>query len=258
MAETSKTGFYPAGTPKRGPGSNRPRISEPHLTWSSAPAAKPRGRIYSAARRGLDIVTSVAALSAFGALLPLLALAIKLDSPGPVFYAQTRVGMNRRRTDQGALDGSCRRKIIQPGRPFTIYKLRTMRSDAERFGPQLAGANDTRITKVGAFLRKSRLDEVPQFWNVLRGEMSLIGPRPERLHFIHQYDAVIPGYTRRLVILPGITGLAQVRNGYDEDLSSVKRKVAMDRCYMRRAGFLMDLRILLDTVRVVLTGHGAR
>ncbi|HRX52826.1 MAG TPA: sugar transferase [Candidatus Krumholzibacteria bacterium] len=258
MAETSKTGFYPAGEPKRTPGHERPRVTDLHSRWSEAPASKPQGRVYGVARRALDIGASVTALSVFGAMLPFLALAIKMDSPGPVFYAQTRVGMNRRRRDRGAGDSTCRRKIIQPGRPFTVYKLRSMRSDAERHGPQLAGANDTRITKVGHFLRKSRLDEVPQFWNVLRGEMSLIGPRPERLHFIHQYDAVIPGYTRRLVILPGITGLAQVRNGYDEDLASVKRKVAMDRCYMRRQGFLTDLRILLETVRVVITGHGAR
>lgn len=258
MAETSKTGFFPAGPSRRGPGHERTRIADPHARWSEAPAAKPRGRAYAIARRGLDIVTSLMALGLFGLLLPFIALAIKMDSPGPVFYAQTRVGMNRRRRDQGAPESACRRKVIQPGRPFTIFKLRTMRSDAERFGPQLAGANDTRITKTGHFLRKTRLDEVPQFWNVLRGEMSLIGPRPERLHFIHQYDSVIPGYTRRLVVLPGITGLAQVRNGYDEDLASVKRKVAMDRCYMRRQGFLTDVRILLETVRVVLTGHGAR
>jgi len=258
MAETSKTGFYPAGPARRGSGHERTRIADPHTRWSEAPPAKPRNRVYAIARRGLDIVTSVLALGLFGLLLPFIALAIKMDSPGPVFYAQTRVGMNRRRRDLGPPESSCRRKVIQPGRPFTIYKLRTMRSDAERFGPQLAGANDTRITRVGHILRKTRLDEVPQFWNVLRGEMSLIGPRPERLHFIHQYDSVIPGYTRRLVVLPGITGLAQVRNGYDEDLASVKRKVAMDRCYLRRQGFLTDARILLETVRVVLTGHGAR
>ncbi len=102
------------------------------------------------------------------------------------------------------------------------------------------------------------MDEIPQFWNVLKGDMSLIGPRPERLHFIHQYETLIPGYTRRLDVLPGITGLAQVRNGYDEDLTSVKRKVALDRCYMRQSGFLVDLRIIFSTVRVVLTGDGAR
>ncbi len=213
-------------------------------------------------RRSLDIVSASLALSLFGALLPLIALIIRLDSPGPIFYAQSRVGLNRRsqdrrRAQRTAFDDE-RRKIIYPGKPFTIYKLRTMRSDAERDGPQLAGANDDRITRVGRFLRTTRLDEVPQFWNVLTGEMSLIGPRPERLHFIHQYEALIPGYTRRLGVLPGITGLAQVRNGYDEDILSVKRKVALDRCYMREAGFWVDLQILLSTVRVVLTGDGAR
>jgi lipopolysaccharide/colanic/teichoic acid biosynthesis glycosyltransferase len=219
-------------------------------------------RTYLALRRGLDIVTALVALTIFAALLPLIALAIRIDSPGSIFYSQSRVGMNRRRDERrrvqrGEANGD-RRKVIYPGRPFRIFKLRSMRSDAERDGPQLAGANDGRITRVGAILRKTRLDEVPQFWNVLKGDMSLIGPRPERLHFIHQYETLIPGYIRRLDVLPGITGLAQVRNGYDEDLTSVKRKVALDRCYMRRSGFLVDLRIIFSTVRVVLTGHGAR
>jgi len=240
------------------PGHERSRLSDKTISWSRTPSVRPKGRFYSALRRGLDIVSSVLALSAFGLILPLIALLIKIDSPGPVFYAQTRVGKNKRRNDRGPALGHDRRKVLQPGRPFTIYKLRTMRTDAERFGPQLAGADDPRITRVGHFLRVSRLDEVPQFWNVLTREMSLIGPRPERLHFVHQYDAVIPGYTRRLAVLPGITGLAQVRNGYDEDIVSVKRKVAMDRIYMRRSGFRIDLSVIFETVRVVLTGRGAR
>lgn len=239
-------------------GHERTRLTDPFRRRRRHERLGRGERLYMAARRTLDIVSASVALFFFALLLPLIALAIKLDSPGPVFYAQTRVGMDRRRRDLRATPDGDRRKIIHPGRPFTVWKLRSMRTDAENNGPQLAGANDARITRVGAFLRKSRLDEVPQFWNVLRGEMSLIGPRPERLHFIRQYETLIPGYTRRLAALPGITGLAQVRNGYDEDLDSVRRKVALDRCYMRNAGFLTDLRIILSTVRVVLTGEGAR
>ncbi len=258
MAESSHRGFNTQQSRILRPGHERRRLADTVTSWSRTPSVRPKGHFYYTLRRGLDIVSASLALAAFGILLPLIALLLKIDSSGPVFYAQTRVGKNSRRNDSGSTFGDDRRKIIQPGRPFTIYKLRTMRIDAERFGPQLAGANDPRITKVGHFLRVTRLDEVPQFWNVLIGEMSLIGPRPERLHFVHQYDAAIPGYTRRLAVLPGITGLAQVRNGYDEDLESVKRKVAMDRIYMRRSGFRIDLRILFETIWVVLTGRGAR
>ncbi len=217
----------------------------------------PEQHVYPLLRRALDIAVSVLALSAFALLLPLIAAAIKLDSPGPVFYHQWRVGMNRRR-HRGEWHGPDRRRIVQPGTPIRIVKLRTMRTDAERHGPQLAADGDSRITRVGRFLRASRLDEVPQFWNVLKGEMSLIGPRPERLVFVNQYERLIPRYTDRLRANPGITGLAQVRNGYDDDLDSVRRKVALDRLYIRSIGWRMDLRILLETVRVVLTGDGAR
>jgi lipopolysaccharide/colanic/teichoic acid biosynthesis glycosyltransferase len=146
---------------------------------------------------------------------------------------------------------------VQPGRPIDIIKLRSMRIDAEANGPQWAKKNDSRVTRVGNFLRKTRLDEVPQFINVLRGEMSLIGPRPERLCFVHQFEQEIPNYSDRLQIRPGITGLAQVVNGYDLDAHSVRRKVQLDRMYIRRRGVRQDLGILALTVRVVLKGEGA-
>lgn len=221
------------------------------------PIAAPAVTSYVWLRRALDIVVSALALLVFGLFLPLIALAIKLDSRGPVFYTQNRIGQNRRRRAQGGA-GSERRKVIYPGRPFRIIKLRTMRTDAEKDGPRLAIEGDSRVTRVGRLLRLSRLDEVPQFINVLLGQMTLIGPRPERLCFVRQYEMEIPGYCDRLLVQPGITGLAQVNNGYDEDLASVRRKLTFDRFYIRKSDWKLDLRILFSTVRVVLTGEGAR
>ncbi|PID80403.1 UDP-phosphate N-acetylgalactosaminyl-1-phosphate transferase [bacterium DOLJORAL78_65_58] len=218
------------------------------------------GKTYLQIKRASDVVISILALGAFGIILPGLALLIKLDSSGPVFYSQERVGINRRRVRRRFSDrfGSERRKVLQPGRPFKVHKLRTMGVNAEANGPQWAKKNDMRITRVGRFLRKTRLDEVPQFWNVLKGDMSLIGPRPERLVFVRQLEKDIPDYRDRLLIKPGITGLAQVINGYDEDMESVRRKVELDRKYIRNAGFGQDGRILFSTVGVVLKGEGAR
>lgn len=216
-----------------------------------------QGSFYLGAKRFFDIAISLVALAIFGLMLPLLTLIIKLDSPGPVFYSQERVGLNRRRP-KGSFSGQDRRKVLQPGRPFKVIKLRSMGTNAEAGGPQLAKVNDVRITRVGKFLRRSRLDEVPQFLNVLRGEMSLIGPRPERMVFVRQWEKEIPNYKDRLLVLPGITGLAQVINGYDEDVNSVRRKVELDREYIKKAGFRQDGNILLSTVSVVLKGDGAR
>ncbi len=215
---------------------------------------------YLNVKKFFDFVVSMAALAVFGLLLPLLALIIKLDSPGPIFYSQDRVGINRRlfsRRDSKR-SGDDRRRVLQPGRPFRVHKLRTMGVNAESGGPQWASKNDVRVTRVGRFLRKSRLDEVPQFLNVLTGDMSLIGPRPERLVFVRQLERDIPEYHDRLLVLPGITGLAQVINGYDDSLDSVRRKVELDRQYIRNSGFSQEGRILFNTVGVVLKGEGAR
>lgn len=215
------------------------------------------GSIFLAVKRGFDVVVALLALGAFGLVLPLLALIIKLDSPGPVFFSQERVGINRRRS-RSLFEGQDRRKVLQPGRPFKVIKLRTMGVQAEAGGPQWATKNDVRVTRVGRFLRKTRLDEVPQFLNVLRGEMSLVGPRPERLVFVRQLEKEIPFYRDRLLMLPGITGLAQVINGYDDGIESVRRKIELDRQYIHSAGFLTEFKILLATVSVVLKGEGAR
>jgi len=207
-------------------------------------------------QRGLDLAIASLALVSFAALLPLLAAAIAIDSRGPVFYSQIRIGLNRRRVP-APHPGPERRKTVQPGRPFRVWKLRTMVTDAEQHGPRWAARNDNRVTRVGRVLRRSRLDEVPQFWNVLRGQMSVVGPRPERLCFINLLEKDVPHYRDRLLVRPGITGLAQVENGYDSDLESVRRKVALDRRYIREIGLWTDLRILLRTFAVVLKGSGA-
>ena len=238
---------------------------------------KPGPRLYAdvplwkrRVKRAIDVVSAVVALTCFTVMLPLIALIIRLDSRGPIFYAQQRVGINRRtgdrrrdssgppsierRSSQQARD---RRKVVAQGQLFTIYKLRTMRNDAESMGPQWASKSDARITRVGAILRKTRLDEVPQFWNVLRGEMSLVGPRPERPPFIDVLSNEVPGYVDRLRFKPGITGLSQVELGYDTDVESVRNKVETDVRYISEFGLRLDLKIMLRTVRVVLTGEGA-
>ena len=170
--------------------------------------------------------------------LPVMAaamLCIYIESPGRVLYRQERVGYQ--------------------GRPFTIVKLRSMRLDAEKDGPQWAQKHAPRVTRVGAFLRSTRIDELPQLWNVVRGEMSLIGPRPERPMFVEQFSRDIPGFANRLLMKPGLTGGAQVNGGYD---ISPEKKLELDLYYIRNASFWLDLRILVRTVKVVLTGDGAR
>ena len=132
-----------------------------------------------------------------------------------------------------------------------------MKIDAERNGPQFAVKGDTRVTSIGWFLRKTRLDELPQLWNVLRGEMSFVGPRPERPEFIDNLTMEIPNYINRLGLKPGLTGLAQIINGYDNDIESFKRKVNLDLLYLQNCCLRNDIKIMIRTIRVVLTGSGA-
>jgi lipopolysaccharide/colanic/teichoic acid biosynthesis glycosyltransferase len=160
-------------------------------------------------------------------ILVMIAL-VKLTSRGPAFYAQVRSGRG--------------------GRPFRLYKIRTMLPDCEaRTGPQWPSPGDPRVTPLGRFLRRTHLDELPQLWNVLRGEMSLIGPRPERPEFVVELEKVVPRYRDRLLVRPGITGLAQVQLPADTDVESVRRKVACDLYYLRHLGLGLDLRILVAT-----------
>ncbi len=188
-------------------------------------------------KRLLDISVSATGLLLSLPLLLVTAILIRLDSKGPVLYTQERVG--------------------QYGRIFLLYKLRTMRADAEADGPQWAAENDPRITRLGRFLRKTRLDEVPQFWNVLIGDMSLVGPRPEREHFINQLRNEVPLYLQRLKMKPGLTGWAQVKHHYDSSLEDVKTKVLFDLWYFENMSLPLDAVILLRTVWVVVTGRGA-
>lgn len=162
-------------------------------------------------------------------------MAIALTSPGGIIFTQERVGWR--------------------GRPFRVYKLRTMRADAEaESGPILAKEGDARITLIGGMLRRWRIDEIPQLWNVIRGEMSLVGPRPERQTFVDQFLQENPLYERRLAMRPGLTGLAQIHGRYDTDYA---QKLRYDLLYINSASTLQDLRILLATIQTVLTARGA-
>ena len=167
----------------------------------------------------------------------LTALAIRLESPGKAIYSQVRVG--------------------QGNRPFTIYKLRSMRFDRDAC-EQFAGEDDPRITRVGRIIRKLRIDELPQFYNVLRGDMSLIGPRPEQPSFVKEFDEMIPFYSYRHVVKPGITGWAQVRYQYGSTVEDTAEKLQYDLYYVKNHSLFLDFVILIETVGVVLTGKGAR
>ncbi len=217
-------------------------------------------------KRTVDIIGATVGLILSAPLMLAVAVAVKLDSPGPVFYIQTRVGVNRRKRDRrfcqkvGAanLRRRDRRREDYLGRPFKMIKFRTMVQDAEKkTGPVWATKNDPRITRIGAFLRKCRLDEFPQFWSVLKGDMSLVGPRPERPSFVRDLCEKVDNYHRRLEVKPGLTGLAQVENGYDSSVATVAEKVRFDLKYIRSWSVWTDVRILLKTVVVVLTGRGA-
>jgi len=196
-------------------------------------------RLQEVVRRALDIGL---ALLLFVLTLPILllaALAIKLDSPGPVFYRQERVGLN--------------------GRVFTIHKLRSMRIDAETGStPVWAAERDPRVTRIGALIRHTRIDEIPQVVNVLRGEMSLIGPRPERPHFVDQLREILPFYADRHHVRPGITGWAQVNYSYGATVEDAREKLAYDLYYVNHRNLVFDLLVMISTVRVILFREGAR
>jgi lipopolysaccharide/colanic/teichoic acid biosynthesis glycosyltransferase len=214
----------------------------------------------------LDTGGSLAGLIVALPFLVIIAILIKLDSRGPVFYTQERVGINRRRRHRRIFMGDVnndnrireRRRFDAHGRPFRVMKFRTMIHNAEKeSGPVWAQQNDHRITTIGKFLRKTRIDEIPQLINVLKGDMSLVGPRPERPVFVADLSRKVPDYDVRLRVKPGITGLAQVTSGYDSSVDSVVEKVSHDVKYIRSWSFFTDLKILAKTVLVVITGKGA-
>jgi lipopolysaccharide/colanic/teichoic acid biosynthesis glycosyltransferase len=217
-------------------------------------------RFFRQTKRGIDLFVASIAIIIFAIPGVLIAILIKLTSPGPVFLQQERVGENKRRNERrGARKAIGRRSNANYGKHFIMYKFRTMRADAEKVsGPVWCAENDPRITFIGRFLRKTHLDELPQLINVFKGEMSIIGPRPERPVFVKALHAEIHRYPNRLKVKPGITGLAQVRQHYDSSLRDVKRKVHYDLLYIRRMCLLMDVRIVFSTFWVMMTGKGAR
>ena len=196
------------------------------------PERKP---VYSFIKRLLDIVLSLCA--GIVLLLPLcvIGLLIKLDSEGPALYKQERLGKN--------------------GKSFYMYKFRSMRVDAEKDGPKWANQDDDRCTRLGKFLRKCRLDELPQLWNIFVGDMSIVGPRPERPYFYDEFETYIHGFRHRLAVQPGLTGLAQVNGGYDLE---PEEKIIYDMRYIKERSLLMEIGIIFKTVALVFSHEGAR
>jgi lipopolysaccharide/colanic/teichoic acid biosynthesis glycosyltransferase len=224
------------------------------------------GKIRYLIKRVIDILFSIIGLMLTAPLFLLLGILIKASSPGLIIFKQERIGRNRRSGERRILNIPVaferrkgeRRKEDKFGRPFYIYKFRTMVQDAEKdSGPVWARKRDPRVTKLGKVLRATRLDEIPQFLNVLLGDMSLVGPRPERYHFITKIAKQVEGYTERLSLNPGITGLAQIKSGYASSLESTKIKAQYDLSYAKNWSISKDLHILLQTVFVVITGKGA-
>lgn len=191
--------------------------------------------VYLAVKRGLDLIVSMSVGLAL--LLPMLiiALIIRLDSPGSALFKQERLGKN--------------------GKTFIMLKFRSMHDNAEENGPQWADKDDNRCTKIGRFLRKTRLDELPQLWNIFVGHMSLVGPRPERACFYDEFETYIHGFRNRLAVRPGLTGWAQVNGGYD---LRPEEKIVYDMEYIEKRSVIMDLRCIFRTVKLVFTHEGAR
>jgi len=206
-------------------------INDAWLMAAAMNSAVPRVR---RAKRAMDVLVSLLGLVPGLPLMALAGVLIKLTSKGPVFYAQTRLGLG--------------------GRPYTLYKLRTMRQDAESHGAVWAASRDPRVTAVGYWLRKWRIDEIPQLLNILKGEMSLVGPRPERPEFTEQLARVVPFYTERLLVQPGLTGWAQVCCPYAASVEASARKLEYDLYYIKNMDLLLDVSILLRTFKTILVG----
>ncbi|MFN3202435.1 MAG: TIGR03013 family XrtA/PEP-CTERM system glycosyltransferase [Bradymonadia bacterium] len=196
-----------------------------------------RSDLRKVSKRLLDISASLFGLIVAGIPMAITALLVKITSPGPAIYAQERVG--------------------EFGKVFTIYKFRSMRTDSEKTGPQLASKVDPRVTRFGNFIRKTRLDELPQLWNVLKGDMSLVGPRPERPYFVVKLQREIPFFRQRLFVKPGVTGLAQVKFRYAETADDSLQKLQYDLAYIKNMGILYDIQIILETIKVMVFRRGA-
>jgi len=215
------------------------KIDNLRASWLIFSSGFDQGLFRDMIKRSFDVAVSLVLLAVTLPILLVAMFAIFLESGAPVFYRQERVG--------------------QGGVPFTILKLRTMAQDAEKDGrPRWAGANDPRITAVGRFLRRSRIDELPQLFNVLRGDMSFVGPRPERPFFVQHLLEDIPYYDVRHSVKPGVTGWSQVRYPYGASVDDSLAKLQYDLYYVKNHSLFLDLLILVDTVQVVLLGKGAR
>lgn len=190
------------------------------------------------ARRLISFVVSLVGLTVCLPLMPFIMVAVRLSSPGPIFFRQTRVGLR--------------------GRPFTLLKFRTMRQDAEANGAVWASKHDARVTPLGKFMRRTRLDEIPQLWNVLRGEMGFVGPRPERPEFVQWLSREIPFYELRHMVRPGITGWAQVRYQYGASLEETRRKLEYDLYYIKHVSIGLYLLIIFESIKTVVLGRGAQ
>ncbi len=191
--------------------------------------------MYNFYSRILDICLSLIGLVIGIPLITVFGILIKLEDNGPIIYKQERVG--------------------KYGKLFNVYKLRSMRVDAEKYGAQWAQNNDPRILKIGKFIRKTRIDEIPQLFNILKGDMSIVGPRPERPMFTMQFNDEIDGFINRLLVKPGLTGWAQVNGGYE---MTPEEKLKWDIDYIKSRNIFIDIRIIFRTIKVVLTGEGAR
>jgi lipopolysaccharide/colanic/teichoic acid biosynthesis glycosyltransferase len=250
------------------PGIRSSNPSIPAVTGLESPLARPQyrdwGRADAAAsaasspewlRRSVHVILALVALIILLPVMLLIALLVRVSSRGPVLYTQTRVGLDRRTNARGSQNH--RRERNLGGQPFTIYKFRTMRVDAEhQSGAVWAQQGDPRVTSIGRLLRQYRLDELPQLLNVLRGEMNIVGPRPERPTIFAELREHIAEYPLRQRAKPGITGLAQINHHYDRSLEDVRTKVHYDLEYIRRQSVAEDFRIMLKTVPVILLRRG--
>lgn len=192
-------------------------------------------RLYLITKRAFDIVCSFLGLLILAIPMMIIALIIIIDSPGAPIFKQERLGIN--------------------GKPFMIYKFRSMRLDAEENGPQWADEHDPRCTHFGQILRRTRLDELPQLYNILRGDMSFVGPRPERAYFYREFEQYIPGFSNRLLVMPGLTGYAQVNGGYS---LKPEEKIIYDMEYIQHRSIRIDLACIFRTIGVIFSGDGAR
>ncbi|MEI4978095.1 sugar transferase [Aeromonas caviae] len=213
------------------------RVKVDHLHENQLGSLLP-SPLYSFVKRLLDILASLIAIPLVSPIMLVTAILIKLESPGPVMFLQNRVGKGNK--------------------DFCIYKFRSMCKDSEKAGAQFAQAGDMRVTRVGKVIRKLRIDELPQFFNVLKGDMSLIGPRPEQRAFVDKFEREIPFYMYRHIVRPGISGWAQVVHGYAADADDTRIKIEHDFYYIKHFSLWLDVLIVFKTIRTILTGFGAR